>query len=487
MPRAELQDGLTFDDVMLVPRASSVHPNDADLSSRLTPQIALSMPLVSSPMDTVTEHRTAICMAREGGIGFIHKSLSPAAQAAEISKVKRSESVMIVDPFTLEPEQPISAALEIMSQQQISGLPIVKGEKLVGIVTNRDLRFIKDVTRAVSTIMTRELITVDMSVTSERAKELLHENRIEKLLVTDEQGNLRGLITIKDIDKAERFPNASKDHLGRLRVGAALGVADDLLERAHALLGAGEDVLLLDSSHGHAEAVLAALQRLHAELPDVEIIGGNVATAEGAEALIKAGAVGVRCGVGPGSICTTRMIAGVGVPQLTAIMETASVCRRQDIPLIADGGVRYSGDVTKALAGGADVVMIGSLFAGTDESPGELILHQGRSFKVYRAMGSLSAMREGSRDRYFQEDVTSAAKLVPEGVESRVPHRGLLSNSIYQLLGGVRSGMGLVGAVDISDLRERAIFIRISGAGLRESHPHDVIITEEPPNYWIEK
>ncbi len=486
MRQASISDGLTFDDVLLVPGASSVHPNDVDLETQLTPGIRLSMPVMSSPMDTVTEHLTAICMAQEGGIGFIHKNLSIQAEAAEVAKVKRSESGMIVDPITLEPDETIQDALDVMHRHHISGLPVVRGEKVVGIVTNRDLRFVKDLERPVSTLMTREgLITVQHGVSLERAKELLHANRIEKLLVVDETGNLRGLITIKDIEKAQRFPNASKDALGRLRVGAAIGVSADRLERAQALLDAGADVLLVDSSHGHAEAVLRALDELHVEFPDVEVIGGNVATAEGAEALIKAHASGVRCGVGPGSICTTRIVAGVGVPQLSAILDAAEVCRRQNVPLIADGGIKYSGDITKALAAGATSVMIGSLFAGTDESPGDVVLHQGRSYKVYRAMGSLSAMRQGARDRYFQEDL-DAAKLVPEGVEARVPHRGPLSNSLYQLLGGVRSGMGLVGAPNLDELVERARFVRISAAGLRESHPHDVIITEEPPNYWLE-
>jgi len=486
--QAEIQDGLTFDDVLLLPRASSVHPNEVDLSAQLTPRIRLSIPLVSSPMDTVTEHRTAICIAQEGGIGFIHKNLAPEAQAAEVAKVKRSESGMIVDPITLKPEQPIHQALELMRKNHISGLPVVRGEKLVGILTNRDLRFVKELNRPVSSVMTAEgLITADLGVTLERAKELLHEHRIEKLPVTDEHGNLRGLITIKDIDKAHRFPHANKDALGQLRVGAAVGVASDLQERADAVLRAGADVLLLDSSHGHADAVLRAMDALHTSFPEVEIVGGNVATPEGAEALIKAHACAVRCGVGPGSICTTRVIAGVGVPQLSAVMRTAEVCRQLGVPLIADGGIRYSGDITKALAAGADSVMIGSLFAGTDESPGELVLHQGRSYKVYRAMGSVSAMRQGSRDRYFQENIDSAGKLVPEGVEGRVPHRGPLANSVYQILGGVRSGMGLVGAVDLNELRGRAQFVRVSAAGLRESHPHDVIITEEPPNYWVEK
>ena len=488
MPQAQIQDGLTFDDVLLAPGHSTVHPNDVDLSASLTPAIRLAIPLVSSPMDTVTEHRTAICMAQEGGIGFIHKNLPIEAQVAEVAKVKRSESGMIVDPITLGPEQAIAEALELMRQHAISGLPVVAREKLVGIVTNRDLRFVKELDRPVSTIMTSEgLITVELGVTLERAKELLHENRIEKLLVTDGAGNLRGLITIKDIEKAQKFPSASKDDLGRLRVGAAVGVAADRLERAQAVLDAGADLLLVDVSHGHAQAVLDAVEALHVEFPDVEFVAGNVATAEGAESLIKVHASAIRCGVGPGSICTTRVIGGVGVPQLSAVLDAAEVCRRQGVPLIADGGIKYSGDITKALAAGADTVMLGSLFAGTDEAPGDLVLQQGRSYKVYRAMGSLSAMRQGSGDRYFQEGVDSAAKLVPEGVEGRVPHRGPLGNSIYQLLGGVRSGMGLIGAHSLDDLRQRARFVRITAAGLRESHPHDIVITEEPPNYWVEK
>ncbi len=486
---AGITEGLTFDDVLLVPGASSVHPAEVELASDLTPRIRLAMPLVSSPMDTVTEHRTAICLAQEGGIGIIHKNLSIEAQAAEVAKVKRSESGMIVDPITLEPEETIHEALDLMHRHGISGLPVVKGEQAVGIVTNRDLRFVKDLDRPVSTIMTSgdRLITVQLGVSMERAKELLHANRIEKLLVIDPQRNLRGLITIKDIEKAQRYPLASKDGMGRLRVGAALGVAGDLLDRGQALLDAGADLLLVDSSHGHAESVLEAIERLHSTFPDVEIVGGNVATGEGAEALIKAHVSGVRCGVGPGSICTTRIVAGVGVPQLTAIMDCAEVCRRHDVPLIADGGVKYSGDLVKALAAGASTVMLGSLFAGTDEAPGEIVLQQGRSFKVYRGMGSLSALREGYRDRYFQGDELEPTKLVPEGVEGRVPHRGPLTNSVHQLLGGLRSGMGLVGAPDLDALRQRARFMRITGAGLRESHPHDVIITEEPPNYWLER
>jgi IMP dehydrogenase len=438
-------------------------------------------------MDTVTEHALAICMAQEGGIGFVHKNLPGQLQADEIAMVKRSESGMIVDPITLEPDQSIEHALEVKQRHGISGLPVVRDGKLVGIVTNRDLRFVQQLDRPISTVMTSEgLITVEPGVSLDAAKELLHQNRIEKLLVTDRDATLRGLITIKDIEKAERYPHANKDAMGRLRVGAAVGVAADVLERSEAVLAAGADVLLVDSSHGHAEAVLATIDQLVTTFSGVEVIGGNVATAEGAEALIKARASAVRCGVGPGSICTTRIVAGVGVPQLTAVLEAAEVCRRQGVPLIADGGIKYSGDIAKALAAGADTVMIGSLFAGTDESPGDVVLHQGRSYKVYRAMGSMSAMRQGSRDRYFQDQVDNPSKLVPEGVEARVPHRGPLSNSIYQLLGGVRSGMGLVGAGTIPELQEKARFVRITAAGLRESHPHDVIITEEPPNYRVE-
>ena len=484
-----ISEGLTFDDVVLAPGASSVHPGDCDLRARVTPQIELSIPVLSSPMDTVTEHRLAICMAQEGGLGFIHKNFSIERQAAEVAKVKRSESGTIVDPITLEPESRIFEALEIMERNQISGMPVVRGEQLVGIVTNRDLRFVKELDRPVESVMTtrERLITVPVGVSTERAKDLLHENRIEKLLVTDEQGNLRGLITMKDLEKAQRYPNANKDALGRLRVGAAVGATGEVLERAQALLDAGADLILVDSSHGHAEAVLQTLTKLHSHFPDVELVGGNVATAEGAEALIKAHASSVRCGVGPGSICTTRVVTGVGVPQLTAILEAGEVCRKHGIPLIADGGIKYSGDITKALAAGATTVMIGSLFAGTDESPGQLVLHQGRSFKVYRGMGSLGAMATGSRDRYFQDSQESSAnKLVPEGVEGRVPHRGPLSNSIYQLLGGLRSGMGLVGAENLEALVEKARFLRVTSNGLREAHPHDVVITEEPPNYWVE-
>ena len=487
MSQAPIRDGLTFDDVLLAPRASSVHPSEVDLSTQLTPQVRLSVPLIAAPMDTVTEHRAAICLAQEGGIGFIHKNLSVEAQAAEVAKVKRFESGLIVDPLTLEPGESIRAALDIMHLHQISGLPVVRGRQLVGIVTNRDLRFVRELDVPVSTLMTSEgLITVRPGVSLDRAKQLLHENRIEKLLVTDDAGNLCGLITFKDIEKAEQYPNACKDPLGRLRVGAAVGVTEDRIERAAALLDAGADLLLVDSSHGHAESVIRTVEELHSEFPETEIVAGNVATAEGAEALIKAHASAIRCGVGPASICTTRIVAGVGVPQLTAVLETSEVCQRHGRPLIADGGIKYSGDVTKALAAGASTVMIGALFAGTDEAPGDVVLYQGRSYKVHRGMGSLSAMRRGSADRYFQEGEDQPGKLVPEGIEGRVPFRGPLSNSVYQLVGGLRAGMGLLGAANLPELRQRAQFVRVTAAGLRESHVHDVIISEEAPNYRLE-
>lgn len=487
MSEASIRDGLTFDDVLLVPRASSVHPNDVDLSTQLTPGLRLSAPFIAAPMDTVTEHRTAICIAQEGGIGFIHKNLSIEGQAAEVARVKRFESGLIADPITLEPSQSIREALDIMRRHQISGLPVVRGRHLVGIVTNRDLRFVRELDVPVSTLMTAEgLVTVRPGVSLDRAKELLHEHRIEKLLVTDAKGDLCGLITIKDIQKAEQFPDACKDELGRLRVGAAVGIAEDRIARAAALLDAGADVLLVDSSHGHSESVIHAVEELHSEFPDSEIVAGNVATAEGAEALIKAQASAIRCGVGPASICTTRIVAGVGVPQLTAVLEAGEVCRRHGRPLISDGGIKFSGDVTKALAAGASTVMIGALFAGTDEAPGDVILYQGRSYKVHRGMGSLSAMRQGSADRYFQDREDQPGKLVPEGIEGRVPFRGPLSDSVYQLAGGLRAGMGLIGATNLAELRQRAQFVRVTTAGLRESHVHDVIITEEAPNYRLE-
>jgi len=487
MNESRVREGLTFDDVLLVPAASSVLPSDADVGTQLTREIALSMPLVSAAMDTVTEHRTAICMAQNGGIGIVHRNLPVDAQAAEVDKVKRSESGMIVDPITMSPEQRIQDALDAMRRYGISGVPITRDGKAVGILTNRDLRFVKDATRPISSVMTKEnLVTVPPGTTMERAKELLHEHRIEKLLVVDEAGTLRGLITIKDIEKTERFPHAAKDALGRLRCGAAVGAGPDRLERAQALVDAGVDVIVVDTAHGHSAGVLEAIVELRRSFPELPIVGGNVATAEGTEALIKAGVSGVKVGVGPGSICTTRIVAGVGVPQLTAVLDAVETASRLGIPVIADGGVKYSGDVVKALAAGARSVMIGSLFAGTDEAPGEVILYQGRSYKVYQGMGSLGVMAEGSRDRYFQGHVEDARKLVPEGIEGRVPYRGSLGSSVFQLLGGLRAGMGYCGAATLADLRANARFVRISQAGLQESHVHDVIITKEAPNYRIE-
>jgi len=486
MDDSRIQEGLTFDDVLLVPGASEILPHEADLRTQLTPEISLGIPLVSAAMDTVTEHETAICMAQHGGIGIVHKNLDIATQAAEVDKVKRSESGMIVDPITMRPEQLIDEALAVMERYQISGLPVTEGGKAVGILTNRDLRFVRDTTQQISALMTRDgLITVPPGTDMEAAKELLHEHRIEKLLVVDEHGDLRGLITIKDIEKAERYPDACKDPFGRLRCGAAVGVGADRLERTQALLKAGVDVIVVDTAHGHSAGVLEAVRELRHHFPDLPLVGGNVATAEGTEALIKAGVSAVKIGVGPGSICTTRVVAGVGVPQFTAILEAVEMARRTGTPIIADGGIKFSGDVVKALAAGASTLMIGSLFAGTDESPGEVVLFQGRSYKVYRGMGSLGAMAAGSRDRYFQNDVAND-KLVPEGIEGRVPYRGGLSSSIHQLLGGLRSGMGYCGAPNLAALEQGARFVRISSAGLAESHVHDVIVTKEAPNYRLE-
>jgi len=486
MEEGRIREGLTFDDVLLVPGASETLPDQADLRTQLTPEISLGMPLVSAAMDTVTEHETAICMAQHGGIGIVHKNLDTAHQASEVDKVKRSESGMIVDPITMRPEQRIDEALAVMERYHISGLPVVEGGKAVGILTNRDLRFVRDTHQQISALMTHEdLVTVPPGTSMERAKELLHAHRIEKLLVVDEQGALCGLITIKDIEKAERYPEASKDELGRLRCGAAVGVGADRLERSQALVDAGVDVIVVDTAHGHSAGVLEAVHELRHHYPDLPIVGGNVATAEGTEALIKAGVSAVKVGVGPGSICTTRVVAGVGVPQFTAILEAVEMARRFDIPVIADGGIKYSGDIVKALAAGASTLMIGSLFAGTDEAPGEVVLFQGRSYKVYRGMGSLGAMAAGSRDRYFQNEI-STDKLVPEGIEGRVPYRGGLSSSIHQLLGGLRSGMGYCGAPNLAELEQRARFTRISSAGLAESHVHDVIVTKEAPNYRME-
>ena len=481
------REALTFDDVLLTPGASTVLPRDVDVRTRLTREIALNLPFVSAAMDTVTEHAAAICMAQNGGLGVIHRNLPPAGQAREVALVKRFEAGMIVDPITLHPEQSVREALRLMAQYRISGLPVVRDGKAVGILTNRDLRFLKDVDQAVAQVMTPQpkLVTVAPGTELGRAKELLHQHRIEKLLVVDEKGDLRGLITIKDIEKNERFPNAAKDSFGRLRCGAAVGVGPDRLERAQALIDAGVDLIVVDTAHGHSAGVLEAVAEMRRTFPDLSVIGGNVATGEGTEALIKAGASAVKVGVGPGSICTTRVVTGVGVPQLTAVLDAARVAARFDVPVISDGGVKFSGDAVKALAAGASAVMIGSLFAGTDESPGETVLYQGRTYKLYRGMGSLGAMAEGSRDRYFQDDV-EAAKLVPEGIEGRVPYKGSLSESVYQLLGGLRSGMGYCGAADLAELRQKARFVRITSASLQESHVHDVIITNEAPNYRLE-
>jgi IMP dehydrogenase len=484
-----VEERLTFDDVLLLPCFSVILPKQVETSTRLTQTIRLNIPVVSAAMDTVTEARTAICMAQEGGLGIIHRNLPVSSQALEVDKVKKSESGMILNPITMDPEQKIFEALEVMKKYRISGVPVTKSGKLVGILTNRDLRFETRLDEKISKVMTKDrLITVPVGTTLESAKEILHKNRIEKLLVVDDHNNLKGLITIKDIEKTRKYPNACKDPQGRLRVGAALGSGKDREERTEALIKAGVDVLVMDTAHGHSRDVLEAIRDTKKSFPECQLMGGNVATGEGTLDLIKAGVDGVKVGVGPGSICTTRIIAGVGVPQLSAILETAKVSREHGIPIIADGGIKFSGDITKALAAGADAVMIGNLFAGTDESPGELVLYQGRSYKVYRGMGSLEAMKEkeGSRDRYFQGDIENESKLVPEGIEGRVPYRGSLSLAIQQLVGGLKAGMGYVGAKTISELRERAQFVRITSSGLRESHVHDVIITKEAPNYRLE-
>ncbi len=477
----------TFDDLLLVPGPSAVLPSEVDLSTRLTPRIRLNIPLLSSAMDTVTEADTAISLARQGGIGILHRNLTIAAQVLEAEKVKKSESGMIIDPVTIGPEERIAKILDLMERYRISGIPVVEGERLVGIVTNRDLRFETNLDQKVKEVMTKDrLVTAPVGITLEESKALLHKYRIEKLLVVDDAYNLKGLITIKDIEKIRKYPQSCKDEFGRLRVGAAVGVGPDREARLEALLNAGVDVVVIDTAHGHSQRVIQAVEATKREFPQVELIAGNVATAAGAQALIKAGVDAVKLGVGPGSICTTRVIAGVGVPQLSAIMDCAKATRKADIPLVADGGIKYSGDVTKALAAGADVVMIGSLFAGTDESPGEMVIFQGRSYKIYRGMGSLEAMKAGSRDRYCQEDFDLECKLVPEGIVGRVPSRGKLPDVIYQLMGGLRSGMGYVGCRTIPELQQKAKFIRISPAGLKESHVHDVIIMKEAPNYWVE-
>ncbi|HEX6702147.1 MAG TPA: IMP dehydrogenase [Gaiellaceae bacterium] len=479
------REGLTFDDVLLVPAVSHVLPNDVSTATRLTPSIELAVPVVSAAMDTVTEARLAIALAREGGIGIVHRNLSIADQVAEVDKVKRSESGMIVEPVTLRPDAPVAEALELMERYHISGVPITEdGERLVGILTNRDLRFERDTTQPVAALMTsRGLVTVPVGTTLEEAAAILGRNKIEKLPVVDAEGRLRGLITVKDIQKRVDYPNATKDERGRLRVGAAVGVGTDAYERAEALAEAGVDVLVVDTAHGHHENVTAMVRRLKDAL-GVELIAGNIATADAAEALMSAGADALKAGVGPGSICTTRVVAGVGVPQITAVHEVAHAARRRGVPVIADGGLQYSGDIAKAIAAGADAVMLGSALAGVEESPGEVMLRQGQRFKEYRGMGSLGAMkaRSFSKDRYFQGDVEDVEKLVPEGIEGRVPYKGPLRGILYQLVGGLRQAMGYCGAATIEELKD-ARFVRITGAGLRESHPHDVTITKESPNY----
>lgn len=478
----KLRECLTFDDVLLVPAYSEILPRDVDTRTRLSRRIELNIPLLSAAMDSVTESRTAITMARHGGIGILHKNLSPEDQAREVVKVKRAESGMVVSPITVRPSQLLREALATMREHDVSGLPVVEGDKPVGILTARDIRFERNLDQPVSALMTRELVTVPPGVSVDRAKELLHMHRIEKLVVVDDQGRLEGLITIKDILQADRNPLAVKDERGRLRCGAAIGPGPDRDERAAALVAAGVDVLVVDTAHGHSKGVLDAVRAVKKAHPQVDVIAGNVATAEATQALIDAGVDAVKVGIGPGSICTTRVVAGIGVPQITAVSDCVAVGERHDVPIIADGGVKYSGDVSKAIAAGASTIMIGSLFAGTDEAPGDLVLYQGRSYKVYRGMGSLGAMRQGSKDRYGQGG-TADEKLVPEGIEGRVPYRGSLAAIVHQLVGGLRAGMGYTGSATIRDLRKNARFVRITSQGLRESHVHDVIITEEAPNY----
>ncbi len=487
MVRAELEDAYSFDDVLLIPNYSDVLPKDVNTTTYLTKNLQLNIPIVSAAMDTVTEAQTAISLAREGGIGFIHRNMGVKNQAMEVDKVKKSESGMIVDPVTIHPDQKVWEVLKLMEEYRISGVPVTKGDQLVGIVTNRDLRFETKLDRKIEDVMTKDnLVTVSEGIPLEESKKLLHKHRIEKLLVVDKKGRLTGMITIKDIEKIKKYPNACKDRMGRLRVGAAVGVGADMEERAEKLLVAGADVIVIDTSHGHSKNVIEAVRILKSTFKDMELIAGNVATEKGTGDLVKAGVDGVKVGIGPGSICTTRIVAGAGVPQITAIMNCRKVSDKTGVPLIADGGIKFSGDLTKAIGSGAHVVMIGGLFAGTDESPGESIFFQGRSYKVYRGMGSIEAMKAGSRDRYYQGDQTEEDKLVPEGIVGRVPYKGTLSSNILQLVGGLKAGMGYVGCRTIKELREKARFVRITAAGLRESHVHDVIITKEAPNYRLD-
>ena len=477
------KQGLTFDDVLLIPAASSVRPAEVDLRTRLTRKVHLNIPLISAAMDTVTEYRMAIAIAREGGIGVIHKNMSISQQAEQVDMVKRSENGVITNPFWLAPGHTLAEADELMAKYRISGVPICDNGKLIGIITNRDMKFETDMGQLIDNVMTKEnLVTAQEGITLEEAKEILRRHKIEKLPLVDKDFHLKGLITIKDIEKAEVYPNSARDEKGRLLVGAAIGATSDVLDRVAALTEAGADVLVLDSAHGHEHHVLEAVKRVKALYPDVQLIAGNVATAEGTRALIEAGADCVKIGIGPGSICTTRVVAGIGVPQITAVYDAACVAAQYDIPIIADGGIKFSGDITKAIAAGASVVMLGSLLAGCEESPGDTEVFQGRQFKVYRGMGSLAAMNKGSKDRYFQE---SNKKLVPEGVEGRVPYKGLAGETIYQLMGGLRSGMGYTGCASIEELQSKAQFMQITAAGLRESHPHDIYITKEAPNYTV--
>ena len=478
-----VKEGLTFDDVLLVPAESGVLPHEVDISTRFSRNICLNVPVVSAGMDTVTESRMAIAIAREGGIGVIHKNMPIEAQAAEVDRVKRSEHGIIIDPVFLSPENTIQDALELMARYHISGVPVTVQGRLVGILTNRDLRFEEDFTRPIKEVMTTEnLVTAPAGTSIDEARNILKQHRIEKLPIVDKDYNLKGLVTIKDIQKMVKYPNSCKDANGRLRVAAAIGVGNGTFERAQALIEAGVDALVIDTAHGHSLGVISQVAKIREAFPQVDIVAGNVATGEATEALIKAGVDGVKVGIGPGSICTTRVIAGIGVPQLTAIMDAFEVAAKYDVPIIGDGGIKYSGDIVKALAAGSSCVMMGSLLAGTEESPGEVEIYQGRSFKVYRGMGSLAAMKQGSKDRYFQEN---ASKLVPEGIEGRVPYKGTVADTIFQMLGGVRAGMGYCGAPDIVALQQKAQFVKITAAGLLESHPHDVQITKEAPNYHI--
>ncbi len=476
------KEGLTFDDVLLIPQASDFTPNEVDLTTKLTKDVTLNIPLMSSAMDTVTESSMAIAMAREGGIGIIHKNMTIARQAAEVDKVKRSENGVITNPFSLTKERTLQDADDLMSRFRISGVPIVDNEnKLIGIITNRDLKFETDFTRKISDVMTYEnLVTAPVGTTLAEAQEILSRAKVEKLPIVDGEGHLKGLITIKDIEKAVQYPNSARDKQDRLLVGAAIGVTDDALERVQAVVDAGVDIVALDSAHGHSRNIINKVKEIKAAFPDLPIIAGNIATGEAAEALIKAGADSLKVGIGPGSICTTRVVAGIGVPQITAVYDVSCAAKKYGVPVIADGGIKYSGDIVKAIAAGGDVIMLGSLLAGCDESPGEFEIFQGRRFKVYRGMGSIAAMECGSKDRYFQ---TGSKKLVPEGVEGRVPYKGPVSDTVFQLLGGIRSGMGYCGTKTIPELKERGKFVRITGAGLKESHPHDIYITKEAPNY----